>query len=117
MVILARKGGRVVLKILDNLTSLGLNNHGILIRNSEDNTLYPDGSLADYYGVIRRSKLNGFSGIIIEHAFVTNKSDASFMGNEDNLKRWGMLMHWVLHSIMDYQNLFWYKICRFLTRK
>ena len=76
-------------KILDNLTSLGLNNHGILIRNSEDNTLYPDGSLADYYGVIRRSKLNGFPGIIIEHAFVTNKSDASFMGNEDNLQKMG----------------------------
>lgn len=76
-------------KILDNLTSLGLNNNGILIRNSEDNTLYPDGSLADYYGVIRRSKLNGFPGIIIEHAFVTNPSDASFMGNEGNLQKMG----------------------------
>ena len=83
------QGAGLSQKILDNLTSLGLNNHGILIRNSEDNTLYPDGSLADYYGVIRRSKLNGFPGIIIEHAFVTNKSDASFMGNEDNLQKMG----------------------------
>jgi len=31
----------------------------------------------------------GFPGIIIEHAFVTNKSDASFMGNEDNLQKMG----------------------------
>lgn len=86
---ISSQGAMLSQKILDNLTSLGLNNKGILIRNSEDNTLYPDGSLADYYGVIRRSKLNGFPGIIIEHAFVTNPSDASFMGNESNLQKMG----------------------------
>ena len=41
------------------------------IRNSEDNTQYPDGSLADYYGIIRRCKEAGIAGIIVEHAFMT----------------------------------------------
>ena len=87
---ISNAGADLSQKILNNLASLGLNNRGIKIRNSEDNTLYPDGSLADYYGIIRRSKLAGFPGIIIEHAFVTNPSDALFLGNETNQQKMGV---------------------------
>ena len=69
---------------------MGLYNRGIKIRNSEDNSLYSDGSLADYYGVIKGSKKAGFPGIIINIAFVTNASDAAFLSKEDNLKKLGI---------------------------
>ena len=77
-------------QILRQLTALGLASHGISIRNSQDKTTYPDGSLADYYGVIRRSKLAGITGIIIEHAYVSNPNDAAFLSNETNLQKLGI---------------------------
>lgn len=83
-------GKQLAQKIQDKLVALGLGNRGIKIMNSQDGSKYPDGSLADYYGVIKNSKLNGFPGIIIEHAFVSNPSDASFLSSEDNLKKLGV---------------------------
>lgn len=83
------EGNGLAAEIQKKLAAIGLNNRGIKIRNSEDNTLYPDGSLADYYGVIKNSKLNGFPGIIIEHAFLTNASDASLLSSEAGLKKLG----------------------------
>ncbi len=63
-------GGITAQKIQNNLVALGLANRGAKIRNSENGTLYPDGSLADYYSVIRNTKLLGTPGIIVEHAFM-----------------------------------------------
>ena len=83
-------GQKLAQAILDALTRLGLRDMGTQIRNSEDHTTYPDGSLADYYGVIRRSKECGFPGIIIEHAFISNGSDASrYLRSEAGLKQLG----------------------------
>ncbi|MBR6316464.1 MAG: GBS Bsp-like repeat-containing protein [Lachnospiraceae bacterium] len=83
--------GRVLAtNILAELIKLGLNNNGVKIYNSRSGDTYPDGSLADYYGVIRRSKLYGFPGIIIEHAFLNNSRDAAFCSSEENLKRMGI---------------------------
>lgn len=83
-------GNLLASKIQKKLAEIGLNNRGIKIRNSEDNSLYPDGSLADYYGVIKNSKLNGFPGIIIEHAFLTNSSDAALLSTDAGLKKLGV---------------------------
>lgn len=84
-------GKNLATKIQEKLVALGIKNNGIQIRNSQDGTKYPDGSLADYYGVIRQSKLAGFPGIIIEHAFISNASDAaSFLGSDDKLKKLGV---------------------------
>ena len=71
------------------LVKLGLRNNGVRTYNSQSGDTYPDGSLADYYGVIRRSKLYGFPGIIIEHAFLNNDSDAVFCSSDANLKKLG----------------------------
>ena len=43
----------------------------------------------DSYAVIRHSKRNGFPGLIIEHAFVSNVSDAKWFQTEENLKKLG----------------------------
>ena len=82
-------GANLARHISRQLGALGLNQRGILIRNSGDNTKYPDGSLADYYDVIRRSKEAGITAIIVEHAFLTNASDAAFLSQESNLQRLG----------------------------
>lgn len=83
-------GANLAKHISRQLGALGLNQRGILIRNSGDNTRYPDGSLADYYGVIRRSKEAGITAVIVEHAFLTNKSDAAFLSSENNLRLLGI---------------------------
>lgn len=76
--------------VMKKLTALGLASRGAKIKNSGDGTKYPDGSLADYYGIVRQSKLCGFPGIIIEHAFVSNQSDATtFFGSEAALQKLG----------------------------
>ena len=83
-------GANLAIQIQRQLVALGLQNHGISIRNSGDNSRYPDGSLADYYGVIKNSKLSGFPGVIVEHAYVSNASDAAFLRSESNLQALGI---------------------------
>ncbi len=78
-------------KILAKLVSLGLANRGTKIRNSESGDTYDDGSLCDYYGVIRRAKKAGIPGLIVEHAFVSNASDASnFLSSDEKLQALGV---------------------------
>ena len=77
-------------RIQQELVALGLGNRGIKIRNSESGSTYPDGSIADYYSVIKDSKKNGFPGIIVEHAFLTNPSDAAKLQQESFLKELGI---------------------------
>lgn len=83
-------GANLAKNISRQLAVLGLNNRGIKIRNYGDGTKYPDGSLADYYGVIRRSKEAGITAVIVEHAFVSNSSDAAFLSDENNIRKLGI---------------------------
>lgn len=83
-------GGSAASKILEQLTSLGLHNRGTQIRNANEDK-YPDGSAADYYVVIRHCKEYGIPGIIVEHAFMSNSSDAAnFLSNDEGLKKLGV---------------------------
>ena len=82
------QGSALASKILSQLTALGLTNRGTKIRNANDTT-YPDGSKADYYSIIRNAKIKGFPGIIVEHAFLSNSSDVSFLSSDANLKKVG----------------------------
>lgn len=83
-------GGSAASKVLEQLTSLGLHNRGTQIRNANEDK-YPDGSAADYYAVIRHCKEYGIPGIIVEHAFMSNSSDAAnFLSNDEGLKKLGV---------------------------
>ncbi|MCC8149910.1 MAG: N-acetylmuramoyl-L-alanine amidase, partial [Lachnospiraceae bacterium] len=85
------EGKALASEVLSQLTALGLTDRGTKIRNSEDNTLYSDGSLADYYAVIKNSKKAGFPAIIIEHAFMSSSSDVSkYLSTESGLKSLGV---------------------------
>lgn len=90
---IGEEGKGLAWDIYEKLSALGLANWagGILIRNSEDNTQYPDGSLADYLGVIRRSKLAGIPAVLVEHAFLSNAADVSeFLNSNAKLKKLGV---------------------------
>lgn len=72
-------------KILSQLAALGINNRGIKTRNSSD---HPG---KDYYGIIRGARANGFLGIIVEHCFIDNNSDAkAFLSSDAKLKNIGV---------------------------
>ena len=75
--------------ILDELVKLGFNDMNFQERLSENNTKYPDGSLADYYGIVKRCRENNLPGTIIEHGFANNRHDALMFNNENMLKKIG----------------------------
>ena len=100
---LGKEGAALSQSILDQLTSLGLPDLGIRTRDSENNTQYKDGSLADYYGVIRNAKLQNMTGIIVEHAFVSCASDRkNYLGTDAQLKK---LAQADVKGIADYYGL------------
>lgn len=79
-------------KILDELVKLGLTRRSVY---SKDTTLssekYPDGSKSDYFSVQVNCKNYGIPGIIVEHAFIDNASDANkYLKTEAGLKRLGV---------------------------
>lgn len=77
-------------KILNKLAELGLKNRGVKIRNSANGTVYPDGNIADYYGVIKNCKYAGIPAIIVEHAFMDSSDAANFLNSDDKLQRLGI---------------------------
>lgn len=87
-------GRMLASRIEGQLVSLGLAHRGILVRNCVDNTrdyIYPDGSHADYYHVIRECKQRGIAGLIVEHAYMTSYSDmVNYLSNEAQLQRLGI---------------------------
>ena len=82
---ISREGIDFANRIKPRLASLGLNINPDWLRDSETTT-YPDGSPADYYGVIRRARMNDLVSVIIEHAYLSNDSDAVLLKNEEFLK-------------------------------
>ena len=72
------EGKNLAQDILNKLIALGLTNRGV--RNNYDD-----------YAVIKNSTLNGFPGLIVEHAFVSNGSDASkYLNSNEKLKQLGI---------------------------
>lgn len=77
---ISANGKNVAQAIQSQLVSLGLYDRGIKFRTIDTNIYpdtyrYDDGSVADYYGIIRNAKYNGLTGLIIEHCFINNASD------------------------------------------
>lgn len=85
-------GKALAAKILEKLKALGLSQWGtgIIVWNATYDK-YPDGSTADYLGVIRNCKKVGIPAVLIEHAFVSNTSDyTNFLNSDEKLKNLGV---------------------------
>ncbi len=88
------EGAALAQCISDKLSDIGINDRGIHTRDSngdedDETNWYNDGSRADYYAVIRGSKKNGFIGLIVEHAYISNANDASLLGHDNMLALMG----------------------------
>ena len=105
-------GNGLATKIISKLTALGLNTWrsdvGGIIREDEckdpdEEYMYPDGSHGDYHSVIRNCKKEGIPAILVEHAFISNASDASnYLSSDEKLKKLGVAD---AQGIAEYYNL------------
>ena len=83
-------GKTVGTTIGNKLAALGISNGTTYTRSSETGSLYPDGSLADYYAVIKHTKEYGIPGMIVEHAYINNSNDClNFFVTNEKIKELG----------------------------
>ena len=93
---ISANGKNVAQAIQSQLVSLGLYDRGIKFRTIDTNIYpdpfrYDDGSVADYYGIIRNAKYNGLTGLIIEHCFINNASDYNnYLSTDAKLQKLGV---------------------------
>ncbi len=112
-------------KILNNLNKIGIENRGVKTRliTNDDTDIYSDGTIADYYGIIRYSmrgvkidsgvikpegKLpakiengEGIPAIIIEHCFI-NSTDSKYIDSDSKIHE---LAKADADAIVEYYNL------------
>lgn len=74
--------------ILTQLQRLGIDtSRGLTKESSHDNTLYPNGKLADYYGIVRYGVEKNAPSMIVEHCFISNDSDCrQFLSSDAKLQ-------------------------------
>ncbi|WP_270500391.1 N-acetylmuramoyl-L-alanine amidase [Holdemanella porci] len=93
---ISQNGKNVAQAIQNQLMSLGIRDRGIKFRTIDtkeypDPYRYDDGSVADYYGIIRNAKYNGLTGMIIEHCFINNVSDYNnYLNSDAKLQKLGV---------------------------
>lgn len=81
--------------VIKELTRLGLTRRysatgGMEYRMSENGSRYPNGARRDYYAIVAQSVEQNFPGVIIEHAFVSNPSEAGkYLKTNKQLKKIG----------------------------
>lgn len=87
----AEKTAEIARTILAELENIGFSNRDLVYKLSETGNTYPNGKLADYYGIVRLSVLAGFPGMIVEHGFVSNPEDClAYYSTDDRLKKLGV---------------------------
>lgn len=86
---IGQNGERLANAIIVELEKVGLYNRGTKIKNTV-NDKYADGSTQDWYFTNRYCKELDITGIIIEHAFLTNSGDASKLRDESFIQALGI---------------------------
>lgn len=83
---LAEQEQKLACNILYELTQLGIKDQGILLRDSENDEVYQNGTLADYYAIIRNGIKKDIPSILIEHAFLDDKEEyKNFLSSDEKL--------------------------------
>ena len=77
--------------IMGELSSLGLVANGVITETMRvgdygkdaDHYAYPDDTsgISDYYGIIRWPRMYGLAAVLVEHAFLSNSSDAALLSD------------------------------------
>lgn len=85
---IAKEEQKLGVNILHELSSLGIKSRGLLLRTSEDGATYPNGAIKDYYAIVNAGIREGIPAIIIEHAFMDNKTDyENFLNSDEKLHK------------------------------
>ena len=85
---LADEEQKLACNILHELSKLGIEEQGILLRESENDQEYPNGYIADYYRIIKDGIINNRNQVLIEHAFMDHEGDyESFLSTDKALRR------------------------------
>jgi len=82
----SEKSRKLGANILNHLCSLGLKDNGVQTRNSSDH-FAADGSPLDYYAVLRHNAARDIPAVIVEHCFMDNAGDITFMDSDEKLKK------------------------------
>ena len=85
-----KDGENIANQIIAQLTALGLTNRGTMVKDCTTNDYDSNGNLDDYFTTNYLSKQYGMTGIIVEHAFLDNSSDAAKLKQESFLKQLGV---------------------------
>ncbi len=74
-------GQRFAKTLLPKINALGIGTwgDGAWERNYGSGYTYPDGSMGDYYGIVRYARARGMFGVIIEHGFIDNSREAAIL--------------------------------------
>lgn len=84
---IAQEEQELACNILSELEKIGLENQGMLLRDSEAEETYEDGTLADYYAIIRNGLKNDLPSILIEHAFMDDGDDFDqYLSSDEKLE-------------------------------
>ncbi|MDD6077180.1 MAG: S-layer homology domain-containing protein, partial [Clostridiales bacterium] len=82
----ADTGSAIGLNILSELGKLGIQNNGLMTRDSID-TQNPNGTISDYYGIVRYGLWRSIPSMIVEHCFINNDSDCSnFLSSDAKIR-------------------------------
>lgn len=80
-------------KILAELKKLGIHGRGVMEKHNDDHTEkdYANGDLGDWYGIVRLARKSNLPAIIVEHAFINNKSDYyAYLNSDSKLHKLGV---------------------------
>lgn len=84
---IAKEEQRLGVNILQELSKLGIKDRGLLLRTSEDGATYPNSEIKDYYAIVNAGIREGMPAIIIEHAFMDNKTEYNtFLSSDEKLR-------------------------------
>lgn len=76
-------------KILANLQKIGLASGGVQTRSKAEKGTYDDGTVKDWYYLLSNNVDAGYPAVIIEHAYMDNSYDNTFLKDPQNLKAMG----------------------------
>lgn len=73
-----------------NLSEMGLKSRGIYVRDyGSDGGVYDDGNSWDYYAINRHSTMMGIPSLLIEHAYMDNPEDLTFLRDSEKVDEIG----------------------------